>query len=70
MTNAWYTPSFFSPILFERPSSTTEIDASDNEFNEEGEDEILVSVEYVCKLIDGEIEKRVKPERIVWGGGG
>jgi predicted esterase len=68
MTNAWYTPTSFSPIPVGRPSFSTEPDASDDEFNEEGEDEILASVEYVCGLIDAEIERGVKPERIVVGG--
>jgi len=68
MTNAWYTPTSFSPIRVERPSSSTEPDASNDEFDEEGEDEILASVEYVCGLIDAEVEKGVKPKRIVAGG--
>lgn len=39
---------------------------SDSE--EEAEDEIFASVEYVCSLIDGEVSRGVKLERIVVGG--
>lgn len=40
----------------------------DEGFDEEGEEEILQSVEYLCILIDGEVERGVKLERIVIGG--
>jgi lysophospholipase-2 len=40
----------------------------DEGFDEEGEDEILASVEYLCKLIDEEVSRGVKLERIIIGG--
>ena len=66
MSTAWYTPTSFSPIPVGRSSKPE--DEDDDEFNEEGEDEILESVEYVCKLIDEEVTNGVPVERIVVGG--
>ncbi|CZR58464.1 uncharacterized protein PAC_08356 [Phialocephala subalpina] len=66
MANAWYPPTSFSPIPVGR--SSTENEEDEDEFNEEGEDEILSSVEYLCTLIDEEIKSGVKTERIVIGG--
>jgi len=67
MSSAWYTPTPFSPIPVGR-SSKPEDEDDDDEFNEEGEDEILESVEYTCKLIDEEVKNGVPVERIVVGG--
>ncbi|KAE9372423.1 acyl-protein thioesterase 1 [Stipitochalara longipes BDJ] len=66
MSTAWYTPTSFSPIPVGRSSKPE--DEDDDEFNEEGEDEILDSVEYTCKLIDEEVKNGVPIERIVVGG--
>jgi lysophospholipase-2 len=64
MTTAWYTPTSFSPIPVGRSSSSP--------YEEEEEDdntpEILASVEYLSSLIDEEVKRGVKPERIVIGG--
>lgn len=67
MSTAWYPPTAFSPIPVGR-SSAAEAKEEDEEYDEEGEDGILKSVDYLCTLIDGEIEKGVKPERIIIGG--
>ncbi|RAL66726.1 hypothetical protein DID88_007509 [Monilinia fructigena] len=82
MSTAWYTPSSFSPIPVgrSRSKSTTsrgnkdlEVDIySDSDTEEtlepEIEKEVLRSVEYVNGLIDEEIGRGVKIERIVVGG--
>jgi lysophospholipase-2 len=68
MQTAWYTPTEFSPIPVGRSSSAPQEDVEDDSFNEEHEEEILVSIEYLCSLIDAEISRGVKPERIVIGG--
>jgi predicted esterase len=67
MTNAWYTPTSFSPIPVGR-SNSSESKEDDEEFAEEGEDEILQSVEYLCGLIDEEVKRGVDIKRIVIGG--
>jgi predicted esterase len=67
MSTAWYTPTAFSPIPVGR-SSKPEDEGEEDEFNEEGENEILESVEYVCALIDEEVKNGVPVERIVVGG--
>jgi len=68
-THQWYIPTTISPIPIGRSSaSTSQPDASDDEFNEEGEDEILTSVDYVCSLIDSEVQRGVPLHRIVLGG--
>jgi predicted esterase len=69
MSTAWYTPTSFSPIPVGRSSSSSANEENEDAGSEqEGEDEILQSVEYVCSLIDDEVAKGVKPERIVVGG--
>jgi predicted esterase len=62
----WYPPTSFSPIPVGRSSKPE--DEDDDEFNEEGEDEILESVEYICSLIDEEVKNGVDVSRIVVGG--
>ncbi|KAG0650544.1 Acyl-thioesterase 1 [Hyphodiscus hymeniophilus] len=66
MQTAWYTPTSFSPIPVGRSSATEENESEG--FDEHAESEILESVEYLCTLIDGEISRGVKPERIIIGG--
>lgn len=82
MSTAWYTPPSFSPIPVGRSSSKStaskertnlEVDIySDSDTEEtlepEIEKEVLKSVEYVDGLIDEEIGRGVKIERIVVGG--
>ncbi|KAE8444341.1 hypothetical protein EG329_000651 [Mollisiaceae sp. DMI_Dod_QoI] len=71
MANAWYTPTSFSPIPVGRSAQSSvqkEEEEDEDEFNEEGEEEILKSVEYLSGLIDGEVKNGVKLERIVIGG--
>jgi len=63
MTTAWYTPSS-SPLSVGRSSAPEEEDGGSAEF----EGEILASVEYVCKLIDQEVERGVELKRIAVGG--
>jgi predicted esterase len=63
MTNAWSTPTSFSPIPVGRSLGEQEEDD-----DEEGEDEILASVEYLCGLVDEEVKRGVRLERIVIGG--
>lgn len=63
MSTAWYTPSSFSAIPIGRSSF-----ADEDEGEEEHEDEIWKSVEYVCQLVDEEIKRGVEVERIVVGG--
>lgn len=60
MTTVWYTPTEFSPIPVGRSSSSSaEIYDEDESFAEEGQSEILASVDHVCGLIDEEVEKGV-----------
>lgn len=68
MSTAWYTPTSFSPIPVGQSSAPDDQSEDDDEFAEEGEDEILASVEYVCGLIDEEIKRGVEVGRIVVGG--
>lgn len=70
MTNAWYTPTSFSPIPVGRSSITTSSTppTPEAEFVEENESEILASVEYVNTLVDAEISAGVPISRIVVGG--
>lgn len=69
MSTAWYTPTNFSPIPVGRSSNGSAREENEEEgFDEEGEEEILVSVEYLCKLIDEEVSRGVKLERIIIGG--
>jgi len=69
MSTAWYTPTSFSPIPVGRSSGGAAKDENEDEgFDEEGEDEILASVEYLCKLIDEEVSRGVNLDRIVIGG--
>jgi lysophospholipase-2 len=69
MSTAWYTPTSFSPIPVGRSSSDAPKEENEDEgFDEECEEEILASVEYLCKLIDEEVERGVKLDRIVIGG--
>ncbi|KAB8298950.1 hypothetical protein EYC80_001100 [Monilinia laxa] len=82
MSTAWYTPSSFSPIPMGRSSSRStaskgnrnlEVDIySDSDTEEtlepEIEKEVLRSVEYINGLIDEEMGRGVKIERIVVGG--
>lgn len=65
--NAWYTPSSFSPIPV-GSSSTPRDEGPDDEQDERIEAEMCDSVEYVCQLIDAEVERGVHPERILVGG--
>jgi len=66
MTTAWYTPRSFTPIPVGRRSGQG--DEEDDEEADEGEEEILKSVEYVCGLIDEEVKRGVDVKRIVIGG--
>ena len=76
MTTAWYPiPETFSPIPVGRSSTTNDEKKEEHASDEDGNDDdevseegILKSVEYICMLIDKEVEKGVKPERIVVGG--
>ena len=69
MSTAWYSPTSFSPVHVGRSSNDAVKEENEDEgFDEEGEEEILASVEYLCKLIDEEVEKGVKLDRIVIGG--
>lgn len=69
MANAWYTPTSFSPIPVGRSSAASPRNDEDDEEEEQQDyDGMLASVEYLCTLIDAEIERGVKPERIVIGG--
>ncbi|KAH7333369.1 Alpha/Beta hydrolase protein [Rhexocercosporidium sp. MPI-PUGE-AT-0058] len=69
-STAWYTPTSFSPIPVGASSSPAEESPEDDEFNEapESDDEIWTSVAYIEGLIEGELKKGVKLERIVVGG--
>ncbi|TVY36556.1 Acyl-protein thioesterase, partial [Lachnellula subtilissima] len=65
MTQAWYTPTAFSPIPVGRSSAAV---GEDEEEEEEDEDGILQSVEYIYGLVDGEVKRGVDLNRIVVGG--
>ncbi|KAH6706241.1 Phospholipase/carboxylesterase/thioesterase [Leptodontidium sp. MPI-SDFR-AT-0119] len=69
-STAWYTPTAFSPIPIGSSSPTAQESPEDDESNEpaEGEDEIWTSVGYIEGLIEGELKKGVKLDRIVVGG--
>jgi predicted esterase len=79
MTTAWYTPQPFSPIPVGRSSQANSADPpsrpipssglSDVEDDpEEDKEGIIQSVEYLCTLIDKEVERGVSLQRIVIGG--
>jgi len=69
MTTAWYTPTSFTPIPVGRRSGQGGDEEEDEEEEaDEGEEEILKSVEYVCGLIDEEVKRGVDVKRIVVGG--
>lgn len=69
MTTAWYTPTSFSPIPVGKSSVESSRAASDDEEDEDEDEEgILKSVDYVCRLIDEELQKGIPESRIVLGG--
>lgn len=72
MACAWFTPASFSPIPVGRSTQdeveVAEKEKSEEEGRDEAEDEILRSVEYVCGLVDEEVENGVDVGRIVVGG--
>ncbi|TVY43700.1 Acyl-protein thioesterase [Lachnellula occidentalis] len=67
MTQAWYTPTSFSPIPVGRSSAAVGAEAEEEE-EEEDEEELLQSVEYICGLVDEEVKSGVDLKRIVIGG--
>lgn len=67
MSTAWYTPTAFSPIPVGSSSSSPQKDDEDEQADA-AEDEILASSEYICTLIDEEVKKGIRPERILIGG--
>lgn len=69
MSTAWYTPTAFSPIpVGSSSSSSKKDDDKEEEQADAAEDEILASSEYICTLIDEEVNRGVRPERILIGG--
>jgi len=64
LTQAWFTPSSFSPIPVGRSSTGLREEEDDNEI----EEEILKSVDYVCGLVDEEVKRGVDLKRIIVGG--
>jgi len=72
---AWFTPTSFSPAP-RRSASTTEGEGAGKKEEEEEEEEVdpnskaemLESVRYINDLVEKEIERGVKAERIVVGG--
>ncbi|TVY94462.1 Acyl-protein thioesterase [Lachnellula willkommii] len=66
MTQAWYTPTSFSPIPVGRSSAA--LGQEEEEEEDEDEEEILQSVEYICCLVDEEVKRGVDLKRIVIGG--
>jgi predicted esterase len=67
MTTAWYPPVAFSPIPVGSSSSGPAKQEAEEQVDE-AEVEILESVEYLCSLIDDEVKRGIKLERIVIGG--
>ena len=67
MTQAWYTPTAFSPIPVGRSSAAVGEEEEEEE-EEEDEDEILQSVEYIYGLVDEEVKRGVDLNRLVVGG--
>jgi len=65
MVRAWFMPKSFSPIPM--PKRSGEPDPEDND-EDDDEDGMMKSVEYICGLIDKEVEAGVPIERIVVGG--
>lgn len=65
MGQAWFMPKPFSPIPM--PKCSGEPDPEEND-EEDDEDGMMKSVDYICGLIDNEVEAGVPAERIVVGG--
>lgn len=69
MVQAWYSPPAFTPIPVGGSSGSRQDDEDPEEEVDDGsEDEIFNSVEYLCSLIDEEVEKGINVKRIVIGG--
>ncbi len=62
-TTAWFEPGTFSSLPLGR--STNEASNSEIGGKDEDQEGILKSVEYICELIDEEIQRGVEPDRIV-----
>ena len=58
-------PKPFSPIPMPKRSGEPDPEENDEEDDEEG---MMASVEYICRLIDQEVEAGVPVERIIVGG--
>lgn len=67
LAQAWYTPTNFSPIPVGRSSAPTG-EENEDEDDEQVEEEVLNSAEYVRGLVDEEVRKGVELKRIVLGG--
>lgn len=65
MAQAWFMPKPFSPIPMPKRSGEPNLEENDEDDDEEG---MMKSVEYICGLIDREVEAGVPVERIVVGG--
>ena len=65
MAQAWYMPKPFSPIPMPKRSGEPDPDEDEEEDDEVG---MMKSVEYICGLIDTEIQAGVPVGRIVVGG--
>lgn len=65
MAQAWFMPKPFSPIPMPKRSGEPDPEENDEEDDEEG---MMKSVEYICGLIDKEVEAGVPVERLVVGG--
>ena len=65
MAQAWFMPKPFSPIPMPKRSGEPDPEENDEEDDEGG---MMKSVDYVCGLIDKEVEAGVPVARIVVGG--
>ncbi|KAG4437086.1 hypothetical protein IFR05_007420 [Cadophora sp. M221] len=69
-STGWFTPTAFSPILVGSSSSLAQNSSEEDESSETSriDDEIWTSVRYIEGLIEGELKKGVKLDRILVGG--
>ena len=67
MASAWFAPKPFSPVPM--PKRTGEVSGDEEDVDEDDDEEgMMESVEYVCGIIDEEVVNGVPVERIVVGG--
>lgn len=67
-TTAWYEPSSFTPVAVGRSTNEASNPSPEDENDDEDQDGVLKTVDYVCDLIQAEIDTGIPVQRIVIGG--